>query len=210
MALTKPIYNRENRENKWSELPPEGEKCAEKLVCGVDEAGRGPLAGPVTAAAVILPGHFPTELLNDSKKLNSRQRDEAAKVIRQEALAYGIGWAWPDEIDRLNIHHATLLAMKRALEELCLVPELVLVDGLFVPKVVFPCQALVKGDTYVPVIQAASILAKTTRDEWMERYALVEPLYKFEQHKGYPTKLHRDNIKQFGPSAIQRKSFKIS
>jgi ribonuclease HII len=185
-------------------------KRAENPVCGVDEAGRGPLAGPVTAAAVILPEQFPTHILNDSKLLTPRQRDTIAGLIRREALAYAIGWAWPEEIDKFNIHHATLLAMQRAVNALLLTPGSVLIDGIFVPAVAYPCQAIVKGDTYVPVIQAASILAKTTRDLWMERYARIEPVYGFEQHKGYPTKEHREKIKCYGPSAIQRKSFRIS
>jgi ribonuclease HII len=180
------------------------------LLCGVDEAGRGPIAGPVTAAAVILPEDFPTEVLADSKALTPDQREQAAGLIRARALALATGWATPQEIDRLNIHRATLLAMARALGRLGLRPDLVLVDGLFTPPVDLPCRAVVRGDSSVPAIMAASIIAKTVRDRWMRLYARREPLYGFEQHKGYPTPGHRQKVRQFGLSPIHRRSFRIS
>ena len=178
-----------------------------KLVCGVDEAGRGPLAGPVTAAAVILPEDFPRDILGDSKQLTPDKRESASKIIRCSAVSYCIGWCWPGEIDLLNIHVATLLAMQRAVEGLSVQPENVLVDGKFIPELAIPAEAIIKGDTFVPEIQAASILAKTVRDRWMVRYSWIEPDYLFEQHKGYPTKLHRQRCRTYGLSPIHRKSF---
>ena len=140
-------------------------------VCGVDEAGRGPLAGPVTASAVILPDNFPILILKDSKQLNSHKRAEVSLVIRRLALDCTVGWSWPEEIDRWNIHRATLLAMKRAIASLRLNPDMVLVDGLFTPTSPYPSRSIVRGDKSIPQIQAASIIAKTTRDMWMKRYA---------------------------------------
>ncbi len=180
------------------------------LVCGIDEAGRGPIAGPVTAAAVVLPDGFPTAVLNDSKLLTARRRHTVAKIVKSGATAWSIGWAWPAEIDRINIHAATLLAMRRALSGVYPVPDMVLVDGLFVP--VCPCEAraVVKGDKKVPAIMAASILAKTERDLWMIAYSEIEPRYGFESHKGYPTRSHRENVDKHRLCSIHRKSFKIS
>lgn len=175
----------------------------------MDEAGRGPIAGPVTAAAVILPQDFPLELLDDSKKLSPRRREKALTVILDGRADVGVGWAWPEEIDRLNIHHATLLAMSRALEGLSTSPTLVLVDGKFTPPCEFPSQAVVGGDRSVPQIQAASIVAKVLRDRWMTRYSWIEKQYLFEKHKGYPTEEHRRLCRDFGLSAIHRRSFRI-
>ncbi len=179
------------------------------LVCGVDEAGRGPLAGPVTAGAVILPAGFPLEVLADSKALRPEARLRAAVLIRARA-AWSVGWAWPEEIDKLNIHNATLLAMRRAVRGLQTKPDLLLVDGLFTPNLEIPRTAIVKGDATVPQIMAASIIAKTARDAWMERYARIEPGYGFERHKGYPTKEHRRLLASLGASAIHRKSFRFT
>jgi ribonuclease HII len=179
-------------------------------VCGIDEAGRGPLAGPVTAAAVILPDGFPVELLADSKTVPEARRGSLGALVRREALAWAVGWAWPEEIDRLNIHRATLLAMKRAYQGLVLRPGCVLVDGLFVPAVPALCRAVVKGDATIHAIMAASLVAKTLRDLWMERYARVEPGYRFEVHKGYPTRAHREAVLALGPSAIHRTSFRVT
>ena len=181
-----------------------------EMICGVDEAGRGPLAGPVTASAVILPRDFPVHILRDSKRLSARQRDKSARTIKKLALDYGVGWCWPREIDRLNIHRATLLAMARAIADLCLHPDLILVDGKFSPQVKYRCESVVAGDTYVREIQAASFIAKTTRDLWMVRYARIESQYGFERHKGYPTKEHRALLRVLGPSPIHRRSFKMS
>jgi ribonuclease HII len=182
------------------------------LVCGIDEAGRGPLAGPVTSSAVILPENFPRHLLRDSKSMNPEQRAEAAVIIRRNAVDYGIGWCWPEEIDRLNIHRATLLSMKRAVCALRLTPDVVFVDGLFTPCLgadCIDCRAVVKGDQSVPEIQAASIIAKTTRDLWMQRYARIEPDYGFERHKGYATEEHRRLLTSVILSPIHRRSFHI-
>jgi ribonuclease HII len=180
------------------------------LVCGIDEAGRGPIAGPVTAAAVILPDDFPLEILDDSKVLTREQREESAAVIRARATSWGIGWASHSEIDARNILQATLLAMKRAVEAMPIKPERLLVDGLFCPSCGIPSTAIVKGDATVPQIMAASILAKTARDAWMEEYAAEEPAYGFERHKGYPTAEHRRIVLAIGPSRIQRRSFRVS
>jgi ribonuclease HII len=180
-----------------------------KIICGIDEAGRGPLAGPVTASAVILSSSFPVFMLRDSKALKEQRRSEIAQIIRKEALDYTVGWCWPHEIDKINIHNATLLAMSRAILQLKIKPDLILIDGKFTPNVPFLCEAIVKGDTKIPEIMAASIIAKTTRDLWMVRYSRIENNYNFEKHKGYPTQQHRDKIKIFGLSIIHRKSFNI-
>ena len=181
---------------------------SEILVCGIDEAGRGPIAGPVTSAAVVLPPDFPVEILDDSKALSPSVRSRAAAVIRERAVAWAVGWAWPEEIDRLNIHRATLLSMTRALRGLAVEPGLILVDGLFTPPAKAPCRAIVKGDATVPAIMAASIIAKTSRDLWMDRYSRIEPAYLFDKHKGYPTKEHRRIVSRIGCSPIHRLSFR--
>ncbi len=180
------------------------------LLCGIDEAGRGPLAGPVTAAAVILPATFPVEILADSKAMSPRARDAAAAVIRMECVGFGIGWVWHYEIDRMNIHHASLLAMTRAFRCLRIVPDEVVVDGLHLPPLPCPGRAVVGGDHLIPEIMAASILAKTARDRWMVRHSWLEPGYLYEKHKGYPTKEHRALCRALGASSIQRMSFRIS
>ncbi|MDR0689394.1 MAG: ribonuclease HII [Spirochaetaceae bacterium] len=184
--------------------------------CGIDEAGRGPLAGPVCAAAVILPENFPREILGDSKKLSPREREGAMSVIYRGAFAWGIGWASAFEIDRINILKASLLAMKRAFEELAaasagdLPPGITaIVDGLYVPDIPIPCRALVKADAQVPEVMAASILAKTARDRMMERYSWLYPDYGYDRHKGYPTQDHLKKIALHGPSPIQRRSFRV-
>ncbi|MBN1697789.1 MAG: ribonuclease HII [Spirochaetales bacterium] len=181
-----------------------------KYVCGIDEAGRGPIAGPVTAGAVILPHGFPVEILDDSKKILPEKRKEVFLIIRERAIAWTTGWVWPFEIDRLNIHRSVLLAMKRAIDRLPVVPERILVDGLFTPVCGYPCEAIKKGDTVIPEIMAASIVAKTLRDRWMERYSRIESVYEFEKHKGYPTKRHRLMVKIHGLSPIHRRSFAIN
>ncbi|BCK87638.1 ribonuclease HII [Sideroxyarcus emersonii] len=178
------------------------------LVCGVDEAGRGPLAGPVSAAAVILDAARPIAGLADSKKLSEKQRDLLAPIIRERALAWAVAHAQVDEIDQLNILQATLLAMRRAVEGLSLRPHQVLVDGLYCPQTGIPSEAIVKGDSKVAAISAASILAKTARDELMlnlhERY----PQYGFDGHKGYPTAAHLAALREHGVSDVHRRSFK--
>jgi ribonuclease HII len=180
------------------------------IYCGIDEAGRGPIAGPVTAAAVILPWDFPRDILDDSKVLSASCRQEAAEVIRARSLCWALGWATHQEIDEINILRATLLAMARAVDALEIRPDQLLVDGLYCPECGIPATAIVKGDSAVPEIMAASILAKTARDAWMEEYARTEPAYLFDKHKGYPTAEHRALVIRLGPSAIQRRSFRVS
>ena len=178
------------------------------LVCGVDEAGRGPLAGPVSAAAVILDPDNPVEGLADSKKLSEKQRNALAPVIRECALAWAVAYAEVEEIDRLNILQATLLAMKRAVEALPRQPQQILVDGLYCPQTGIPSQAIVKGDSKVAAISAASILAKTARDELMLRLHEQYPQYGFDGHKGYPTAAHFAALRTHGVSDVHRRSFR--
>ncbi len=177
------------------------------LRCGVDEAGRGPLAGAVYAAAVILDPTHPVRGLDDSKKLSAERREELALKIRSRALAWAVASASVVEIDTINILRASLLAMRRAVEALGTAPEEVLVDGIHVPDVRFDCRAIVDGDQLVKAISAASILAKVARDanmcEWHERF----PQYGFSQHKGYGTPEHLASLKRFGPCEIHRRSF---
>lgn len=175
------------------------------LVAGVDEVGRGPLAGAVVTAAVIL--KHPIAGLNDSKKLSAKRRKELSLQIKEEALAYAYGRAEVDEIDSLNIHQATLLAMKRAVEGLSVIPEHVLVDGIHLPELLMPCQAVIGGDSLVPEISAASILAKVLRDEEMDALDNLYPGYGFSGHKGYPTVAHREALVRLGPCAIHRRSY---
>jgi ribonuclease HII len=187
------------------------------FTAGLDEAGRGPLAGPVAAAAVILPEVFPLEVLDDSKKLTEKERNAAAALITEKA-AWGIGWAEAGEIDKINILRASLLAMKRAWEALAgAFPEyaaadtrlVAIADGLYCPDIPIPCRALVKADAKIPAVMAASILAKTARDKMMLRYSWFYPEYGYGKHKGYPTKEHREAILRYGPSPIQRLSFNV-
>jgi ribonuclease HII len=174
-------------------------------IAGVDEVGRGPLAGPVITAAVIL--NEPIDGVKDSKKLSPLKRKQLAKEIRERALCYAYGRAEVHEIDTLNIHHATLLAMKRAIEALSLSPKQVMVDGLYTPNVAMPCQAIVGGDGLVLEIGAASILAKVLRDEEMEAMDERYPGYGFALHKGYPTAMHRAALIDLGPCDIHRRSY---
>lgn len=223
------------------------------MICGIDEAGRGPLAGPVVAAAVTLPDEFPVNRLSDSKQMREAERTEVAALIRAGATRWGISCAWHDEIDALNIHHATLLAMRRAFAAMLGVASpgvemtagigtdidregltesggvldagavaatvarvetgaggRVLVDGRFTPELAWPADAVVGGDRSVPQIQAASILAKTSRDRWMISFAERTPGYGFERHKGYPTADHRRAIGALGRSPIHRLSFRLT
>lgn len=176
-----------------------------KWIAGVDEVGRGPLAGPVVTAAVIL--KKPITGAKDSKLLTPLKRKELALIIQNEAHCFAYGRAEVEEIDQFNIHHATLLAMKRAIEALSIQPDEVLVDGLFVPKVSMPCFALVKGDNLENAIACASILAKVCRDEEMEKMDTLYPGYGFASHKGYATPLHRQALKEMGPCPIHRMSY---
>lgn len=178
-----------------------------KLICGVDEAGRGPLAGPVCAAAVILPPHIEIPGLNDSKKLTDKKRRELFPVIKEQAIAYGIGLAGHEEIDRINILQATYLAMERAIAQLSVKPELVLIDGNRAKDFGLPVQTVIKGDSLSASIAAASILAKVTRDDLMLDAAKEYPQYAFDVHKGYGTKAHYEALRAYGPSPIHRMSF---
>lgn len=185
-------------------------------VTGLDEAGRGPLAGPVYAAAVILPPDFPFHVLDDSKKLTEKKRETAAAYIIQQA-AWGVASAEASEIDKINILQASLLAMSRAWEALASAfPDAAgeqglsaVADGLYCPSLPIPCRALVKADSQIPEVMAASILAKTARDKIMKKFSIFYPEYGYENHKGYPTKTHLEAIARYGPSPIQRKSFHV-
>lgn len=178
-----------------------------KFVCGVDEAGRGPLAGPVCAAAVILPPYVNIEGLNDSKKLTDKRRRELMPVIKEQAIAYGIGFASHEEIDSINILQATFLAMERAIAQLEGKAEFALIDGNREKDFGLPVKTVVKGDSLSASIAAASILAKVTRDDLMEDLANTYPGYGFEIHKGYGTKAHYDALRELGPSPVHRMSF---
>lgn len=177
------------------------------VICGVDEAGRGPLAGPVVAAAVILPQGLEIPGLNDSKKLSDKRRRELFPVIQEQAVAYGIGWASEKEIDEINILQATFLAMRRALDAMGTVPNLALVDGNRDPGLSVATKTVVKGDSLSANIAAASVLAKVTRDDFMEEMAVKYPGYGFEIHKGYGTKAHYAALESLGPCEIHRMSF---
>ena len=179
-----------------------------KYVAGVDEVGRGPLAGPVVAAAVILPQDFDVLGVDDSKKLSPKKRDELFAVIKERALAWSIGWVSPEKIDEVNILEATKLAMAQAVNGLAAKPDHVLIDGNFTVRALpFPQTAIVKGDANSTSIAAASILAKVTRDRYMEEMALQYPGYAFESNKGYGTKAHYEGLKALGPCPIHRKTF---
>lgn len=177
-------------------------------IAGVDEVGRGPLAGAVVTAAVILDPDNPVQGLDDSKKLTEKKRLVLAAQIKEKALCYHIARAEHDEIDKLNIFRATLLAMQRAIDGLAIKPDKILVDGKFCPDTPFDCEAVIKGDARVAAISAASILAKVTRDEEMIAMEQTWPGYGFARHKGYPTKVHLQALAQLGVTPIHRKSFK--
>lgn len=178
-----------------------------KLICGIDEAGRGPLAGPVCAAAVILPRGLEIPGLDDSKKLSEKKREELFEQIKEKALCCGIAFADVEEIEELNILGATFLAMNRAFEMLSLKPDIALVDGNRDPGLGLDTRLIVKGDSRCADIAAASILAKVTRDRYMLEMDRLYPQYHFEKHKGYGTKLHYEALREFGPSPIHRPSF---
>ena len=177
------------------------------VICGVDEAGRGPLAGPVCAAAVILPNGLEIPGLNDSKKLTDKRRRELMPIIKEQALAYGIAFASHEEIDEINILQATFLAMERALAQLEIKPELALIDGNRQKDFGINVETVVKGDSRSANIAAASVLAKVARDDYMEAMAVEYPGYGFEVHKGYGTKAHYEALRNLGPSPIHRMSF---
>lgn len=178
------------------------------MIAGVDEAGRGPLAGPVVAAAVILDDTRPLAGLNDSKRLSALQRERLYDVITAGARCYAVGQASVEEIDDMNIFQATMLAMARAVAGLQPAPARIVVDGKHTPRCSCPAQAIVKGDATVPAIMAASILAKVTRDRLMDVLAVEFPAYGFEQHRGYPTAAHLAALTRHGPSRVHRRSFR--
>ncbi len=181
-----------------------------KFIAGIDEAGRGPLAGPVVAAAVILDPDQCIVGLMDSKKLSEKKREILFAEIIKKAFAYGIGWASAEEIDEINILQATFLAMRRATQQLKIIPTLALVDGNQDPLLGCPTQTIVRGDSLIPAISAASILAKVTRDRWMQQLERQYPGYGFAQHKGYPTQAHKVAIQRLGLTIFHRKSFNFS
>ena len=188
-------------------LEKEASDAGFAAVCGVDEAGRGPLAGNVVAAAVILPQGLVIEGLNDSKKLSEKKRDALFDVIKKEAVAYSIAFATPAEIDSLNILNATMLAMNRAVEGLAVKADFALIDGNCSRGFEIPTQTVVKGDAKSPSIAAASILAKVTRDRQCEELDALYPEYGFAKHKGYPTKDHMQKVRELGPCPEHRRSF---
>lgn len=177
------------------------------ILCGVDEAGRGPLAGPVCAAACILPRGLVIDGLDDSKKLSDKKRRELFDVIKREAVSFGVAFASVEEIEEHNILRATFMAMNRAIAKLDVVPELAIIDGNRAAGIEMPARCIVKGDSKCADIAAASILAKVTRDECMLAMAEKYPEYHFEKHKGYGTKLHYEALREYGPSPIHRMSF---
>lgn len=177
------------------------------VICGVDEAGRGPLAGPVYAAAVIMPRDLEIPGLTDSKKLSDKKRRELFPIIQEQAVAFGIGVASEKEIDEINILQATFLAMKRALEKLSVRPDLALIDGNRETDFGVPAKTVVKGDSLSASIAAASILAKVSRDDYMMELAQKYPQYGFDIHKGYGTKAHYQALREFGPSEVHRMTF---
>ena len=177
-------------------------------ICGVDEAGRGPLAGPVCAAAVILPEGAVIEGLDDSKKLTEKKRERLYDIIKKTAVAYSVAYGTLEEIETVNILEATYLAMNRAIEGLSVKPDFALIDGNRVPRgIKIPCETIVKGDSKSMSVAAASVLAKVTRDRLMLEYDKKYPEYNFKKHKGYGTKEHTELIKQYGPCEIHRLSF---
>ena len=181
-----------------------------KLEAGTDEAGRGCLSGPVVAAAVILPGDFSHPFLNDSKQLSEKKRKELKLIIEDQALAFGVSFVWQDEVDEINVLQASIAAMHRSIKQLQSEPEFIIVDGnKFKNYKNIPHKTIIKGDSKYLSIAAASILAKTYRDEYMEKIHLEFPNYNWKKNKGYPTKKHRQAIRDFGITKYHRKSFKL-
>lgn len=184
------------------------------MICGLDEVGCGPLAGPVVAAAAVLPEDFPVELLKDSKELSEKKREALYPLIQERAIAFATAWIEPEEIDRINIRQAALKAMSIAFEEvrrrLPLETQwLCLVDGNQRPPIDVECQTIVKGDRLIPSIMAASILAKVQRDRYMVEMDKLYPHYGFAQHKGYPTAAHKEACRKWGPCPLHRRSFRL-
>ncbi len=191
----------------WLEFEKEAFAKGYKSVCGVDEAGRGPLAGPVCAAAVILPEGVIIDGVNDSKKLSEKKRESLFDVIREQALSYSIAYATVDEIEEINILNATMLAMRRAIDGLDIKADYAMIDGNKIPPIDIDAECIVKGDAKSMSIACASILAKVSRDRLLYKYAEEYPMYGFDKHKGYGTKVHREAILKYGPCPYHRKSF---
>lgn len=191
----------------WLEFEKEALAKGYKSVCGVDEAGRGPLAGPVCAAAVILPEDVIIDGVNDSKKLSEKKRESLFDVIREQALSYSIAYATVDEIEEINILNATMLAMRRAIDGLDIKADYAMIDGNKIPPLDIDAECIVKGDAKSMSIACASILAKVSRDRLLYKYAEEYPMYGFDKHKGYGTKVHREAILKYGPCPYHRKSF---
>lgn len=191
----------------WLSYEEEAMQKGFRQICGVDEAGRGPLAGPVCAAAVILPPGKLIEGVNDSKKLTEKKREALFEVIKQKATSYSIAFASVEEIEEMNILNATMLAMKRAVEGLSVPPDYVMIDGNRTPDLSVPCAAIVKGDAKSLAIACASVLAKVSRDRLLYEYAREYPQYHFDRHKGYGTKAHVEALREFGPCPYHRRSF---
>ena len=191
----------------WLEFEKESLAKGYKSVCGVDEAGRGPLAGPVCAAAVILPEGVIIDGVNDSKKLSEKKRESLFDVIREQALSYSIAYATVDEIEEINILNATMLAMRRAIDGLDIKADYAMIDGNKIPPLDIDAECIVKGDAKSMSIACASILAKVSRDRLLYKYAEEYPMYGFDKHKGYGTKVHREAILKYGPCPYHRKSF---
>ncbi len=178
--------------------------------CGTDEAGRGCLAGPVTAAAVILPKHFKNKLLNDSKQLSEKNREALKPIIETKAITFGVAQVFQKEIDKINILNASILAMHKAIDQLTTIPDFIIVDGnRFKPYKNIPFETIIKGDGKFMSIAAASILAKTYRDDYMCKIHEEFPMYNWKQNKGYPTKEHREAIAKYGITKYHRKSFRL-
>lgn len=191
----------------WLKYEIEAQNKGFKYICGVDEAGRGPLAGPVCAAAVILKDNQIIEGVNDSKKLSEKKREQLFEVIKSDCLSYSIAFSTVEEIENMNILNATMLAMKRAVEGLTIPADYAIIDGNRLPHLEIPCEFVVKGDAKSASIAAASILAKVSRDRLCYGYAQKYPQYGFDKHKGYGTKAHIEAINQYGPCDIHRMSF---
>ena len=191
----------------WLEFEKEALAKGYKSVCGVDEAGRGPLAGPVCAAAVILPEGVIIDGVNDSKKLSEKKRESLFDVIREQALSYSIAYATVDEIEEINILNATMLAMRRAIDGLEIKADYAMIDGNKIPPINIDAECIVKGDAKSMSIACASILAKVSRDRLLYKYAEEYPMYGFDKHKGYGTKVHREAFLKYGPCPYHRKSF---
>ena len=191
----------------WLEFEKEAAAKGYKAICGVDEAGRGPLAGPVCAAAVILPENTIIEGVNDSKKLSEKKREALFDVIKEQALSYSIAFASVEEIEEMNILNATMLAMKRAVEGLDVKADYAMIDGNRLPNLDIDSEFIIKGDAKSMSIACASILAKVSRDRLLYKYAEEFPEYSFDKHKGYGTKVHVEALKKYGPCKYHRLSF---